>query len=286
MPSEHLRRSSKTAPPSVGLKRNRGLGRPSVTQTADDLAVELYTLVRLGLNDLGLNQAQQLRALARSRRLKTPPKVSGPLLRDWGLLGEILLVWSREPEYLDDTGMPRVLAIRGREGTFESLARRFLPNVKLEDLVAMACETAEVVIRPGGRIALLGSIMVSHVKSLDRALAFAVTQIDQLLQTTVHNFVANKTGRGAGRMQRIVKGVISRGEFEDFMHELRPQIYDLLVRVEASAENHRPKNARALRSATAVSVGVYVGQENDLQRAGVDASLVPQPTFKRRKRGA
>jgi len=282
MPSEHLRRSSKTAPPSVGLKRNRGLGRPSVTQTADDLAVELYTLVRLGLNDLGLNQAQQLRALARSRRLKTPPKVSGPLLRDWGLLGEILLVWSREPEYLDDTGMPRVLAIRGREGTFESLARRFLPNVKLEDLVAMACETAEVVIRPGGRIALLGSIMVSHVKSLDRALAFAVTQIDQLLQTTVHNFVANKTGRGAGRMQRIVKGVISRGEFEDFMHELRPQIYDLLVRVEASAENHRPKNARALRSATAVSVGIYVGQENDLQRAGVDASLVPQPAVKRR----
>jgi hypothetical protein len=274
------------APPSVGLKRTRGASRPSVTQTAEDLAVELYTLVRLGLDDLGLSQTEQLRALERSRHLKTPPKVSGPLLRDWGLLGGILLAWSREPEYLDDTGMPRVLTIRGPEGTFESLARRFLPAVSLENVIAMACETAEVVIRPGGRIALLGSIMVSHVKSLDRALAFAVTQIDQLLQTTVHNLVTNRAGRGAGRMQRIVKGVISRGEFEDFMRELRPQIYDLLLRVEASAENHRPKNARALRSATAVSVGIYVGQENDLQRAGVDASLVPQLTVKRRKGGA
>jgi len=225
-----------------------------------------------------------LRALDRSRGLKAPPRVSGPLLRDWGLLGEILLVWSREPEYLDDSGMPRVLAIRGPEGTFESLARRLLPDVKLEDVVAMACETAEVVIRPAGRIALLGSVMVSHVKSLERALAFAVTQIDQLLQTTVHNFVTNQTGRGAGRMQRIVKGVIAHGEFEDFMRELRPQIYDLLLRVEASAENHRPKNARALRSATAVSVGVYVGQENDLQRAGVDTSSDMRAKPKKRTR--
>lgn len=282
MPSGRVRRSSKAAT-SVRLKRTRGTKRPSGTRTAEDLAVELYTLVRLGLHDLGLSPTQQLRALKRSRGLKIPPKVSGPLLRDWGLLGGILLAWSREPEYLDDTGMPRVLAIRGAEGTFESLARRFLPDLKLEELVAMACETAEVVIRPGGRIALLGSIMVSHVKSLERALAFAVTQIDQLLQTTVHNFVTNRTGRGVGRMQRIVKGVIARSEFEDFMRELRPQIYDLLLRVEASAEKHRPKNARALRSATAVSVGVYVGQENDLQRAGVDTSLVPQP--KKRKQG-
>ena len=282
MPSGSVKRNSKTAS-SARLKRTRGAKSSSGMQTAEDLAVELYTLVRLGLDDLGLSPAQQLRALKRSRGLKTPPKVSGPLLRDWGLLGGILLEWSREPEYLDDAGMPRVLAIRGPEGTFESLARRFLPDAKLHDVVAMACETAEVVIRPGGRIALLGSIMVSHVKSLERALAFAVTQIDQLLQTTVHNFVTNRTGRGAGRMQRIVKGVIAPGEFEDFMRELRPQIYDLLLRVEVSAEKHRAKNARALRNATAVSVGIYVGQENDLQRAGVDTSLVPQ--LKKRKQG-
>lgn len=266
--------------------RLRPRSKRAARQVRQNLVLELYGLVRDALQGLGISASEQRRAQGQLPRVKTLPRVSGPLLRDWGLLGAILLEWSREPEYLDDAGMPRVLAIRGTEGTFESLARRFLPNMRLQDVVTMACETAEVVVRPGARIALLGSIMVSHVKSPERALAFAVTQIDQLLQTTVHNFVTNRAGRGAGRMQRIVKGVIARGEFDDFMSELRPQIYDLLMRVEAAAENHRPKNAKALRSATAVSVGVYVGQENDLQRAGVDASLVPQPAQKRKKGGA
>jgi hypothetical protein len=262
--------------------RSKGAAR----QVRQNLILELYGLVRDALQGLGISLLEQRGVQAQLLRVKTLPRVSGPLLRDWALLGAILLEWSREPEYLDDAGLPRVLAIRGPEGTFESLAQRFLPNMRLQDVVTMACETTEVAVRPGARIALLGSIMVSHVKSPERALAFAVTQIDQLLQTTVHNFVTNRTGRGAGRMQRIVKGVIARGEFDDFMSELRPQIYDLLMRVEAAAENHRPKNAKALRSATAVSVGVYVGQENDLQRAGVDASLVPQPAQKRKKVGA
>jgi hypothetical protein len=262
--------------------RSKGAAR----QVRQNLILELYGLVRDALQGLGISLLEQRGVQAQLLRVKTLPRVSGPLLRDWALLGAILLEWSREPEYLDDAGLPRVLAIRGPEGTFESLAQRFLPNMRLQDVVTMACETTEVAVRPGARIALLGSIMVSHVKSPERALAFAVTQIDQLLQTTVHNFVTNRTGRGAGRMQRIVKGVIARGEFDDFMSELRPQIYDLLMRVEAAAENHRPKNAKALRSATAVSVGVYVGQENDLQRAGVDASLVPQPAQKRKKGGA
>jgi len=277
------RSTSARRPVNVGSRlRPRSTGARQVRQ---NLILELYGLVRDALQGLGISASEQRRAQAQLPRVKTLPRVSGPLLRDWGLLGVILLEWSREPEYLDDAGKPRVLAIRGPEGTFESLARRFLPNTRLEDIVAMACETAEVVVRPGERIALLGSIMVSHVRSLERALAFAVTQIDQLLQTTVHNFVTNQTGRRAGRMQRIVKGVISRGEFDDFMRELRPQIYDLLMRVEAAAENHRPKNAKTLRSATAVSVGVYVGQENDLQRAGVDASLVPQSSAKRKQGG-
>jgi hypothetical protein len=240
-----------------------------------ELVLELYGRVRDALMGLGISVAEQKHAQERLSSLQTLPCVSGPLLRDWGLLGAILLEWSREPEYLDHAGKPRVLAIRGPKASFESLARQFLPHTPLEEVVEMACETAEVVIRPGARIALLGGVMVSHVKSPERALAFVVTQIDQLLQTTVHNFAKNQKGPGRGRMQRIVYGVIAPGRFDDFMQELRPQIYDLLMRVEAVAENHRPKSARGLQSAIAVSVGVNVGQEDNLERAGVDTSSVP-----------
>ena len=74
-------------------------------------------------------------------------------------------------------------------------------------------------------------------------------------------------------MERRVIGVISRANFKPFMGELRPQIYDLLLRVDSSIEHYQPKTARSLRAGSAVSVSVYVGQEDDLERAGADTSL-------------
>jgi hypothetical protein len=76
-------------------------------------------------------------------------------------------------------------------------------------------------------------------------------------------------------MERTVTGIISRSKFAPFMAELRPQIYDLLLRVDSSIERTQPRTARSRRAASAVSVSVCVGQEDDLERAGVDTSLVP-----------
>jgi hypothetical protein len=268
-----VRRRSKTVPP-IDSVRTRGTGKPSVTQTAEDLAVELYTLVRLALGELGVTGVQQLRALARSRRLKSPPSVSGRTVRAGLGVGSILLEWSRRAPYLDSDGKPRVLSIAGSGATFESLARRFLPHMPLKEVVALACEKSEVVIRPGNRIALLGSILVKLGDSREMYLAHAIRQIDQLLQTLLHNRRVVRNNPESGRMERVVIGVISRANFRPFMDELRPQIYDLLLGVDSSIERNQPKSARSMRDATAVSVSVYAGQEDDLERAGVDESFV------------
>jgi hypothetical protein len=265
-------RSSKR--PSVDPTRTRGAGRPSGTRIAEDLAVELYAMVRLALAELGVTQEQQLRALKRSRGLTTPPKVSGRTVRTGLGVWSILLEWSRGAPYLDSEGEPRVLSIAGPGATFESLARRFLPDIPLEEVVALACEKSEVVTRPGNRIALLGSILVKLGDSREMYLAHAIRQIDHLLQTLTHNWHVQRKRSANGRMERIVIGVISRANFKAFMDELRPQIYDLLLRVDSSMERNQPKTARGLRAATAVSVSVYAGQEDDLERAGVDTSLV------------
>jgi hypothetical protein len=260
--------------PPTDSASTRGTGKPSVTQTAEDLAVELYTLVRLALGELGVTRAQQLRALARSRRLKSPPSVSGRTVRAGLGVGSILLEWSRRARYLDSDGKPRVLSIAGSGATFESLARRFLPHMPLNEVVALACEKSEVVIRPGNRIALLGSILVKLGDSREMYLAHAIRQIDQLLQTLLHNRRVVRKNPESGRMERVVIGVISRANFRPFMDELRPQIYDLLLGVDSSIERNQPKSARSMRDATAVSVSVYAGQEDDLERAGVDTTFV------------
>lgn len=252
----------------------RTRGRPSVTQTAEDLAVEFYTLARLALAEMGVTHEQQRRAIERSRGLKIPPKVSGGIIRVQSGVGAILLEWSRRAAYLDSEGKPRILSIAGPGATFECLAQRFLPNISLEEAVALACETSEVIRRPGNRIALLGSILVKPGGSRQKYLAHAIRQVDQLLQTLIHNWQVQPKSTEKGRMERVVIGVISRANFKAFMRELRPQIYDLLLRVDSSIERNLPKTARGLRAATAVSVNVYVGQEDDLERAGVGTSLV------------
>jgi hypothetical protein len=269
-----VKRISHKALSSPKRVRSRGAGRPSVSQSEEELAVELYTSVRLALGELGVTRAQQRRALERSAHLRSAPKVSGRILRTRLGVGEILLEWSRKAPYLDSEGKPRVLAVTGPGATFESLARRFLPDVSLAEVVALACENSEVVTRPGNRIALLGSILVKLGGSREKYLAHAVRQIDQLLQSLLHNWRVQHKSTDRGRMERMVTGVISGANFEAFMSELRPQIYDLLLRVDSSIERNQPKTARGLRAASAVSVSVYVNQDDDLERAGVDTSLV------------
>lgn len=251
-----------------------------------DLALELYTLVRLALGEFGVTRGELRQALERSGRLKTPPNVSGRILRAQLGVGEILLEWSRKAPYLDTEGKPRVLSVAGPGATFESLARKYLPHMPLVEVVALACENSEVLTRPGNRIALVGSISVKPGDTREKYLAHAIRQIDQLLQTLLHNWRVKLNSTEKGRMERVVIGVISRANFKPFMDELRPQIYDLLLRVDSSIERNQPKTARSLRAASAVSVSVNVGLEDDLERAGVDTSLVsiPEKPAKPKKR--
>ena len=60
MESRRAKRKLKTA--RRPRRAGRGTGRAAVTQTAEDLAVEFYTLVRLALDELGVSPAQQRRA--------------------------------------------------------------------------------------------------------------------------------------------------------------------------------------------------------------------------------
>jgi hypothetical protein len=275
---------SKAPPRSRSVERSAKQRVESSRQMREDLAVELYSRLNLALGQFGVKPAEMSRAIKRSTGLKVAPNVSGQLLRDFTGLGAVLLEWSRAPVYLDMDGKPRVLPIEGPGPTFETLVRRFMPKKAFREVVVMACEAAEVVVRSGDRIALLGSIMVNHVKSPERSLAFATRQIDELLQTTLHNLVMHRKGHVPDRMQRTVSGIISRAEFDDFMRELRPQIYDLLLRADSSFERRQPDSSDSLRGATAVSIGLYVAQEDDLERAGVDLTLAASPNAKRQRK--
>jgi hypothetical protein len=256
----------------------------AVSSLGEALAGELYCIVNLALGKFGVTAAERERAIEGIWGLKKAPYVSGPVLRDLRGLGALLLEWSREPEYLGPDGKPRVLSIEGPGATFEGLAKRFLPNKPLSEVVAAACAAAEVTTRPGGKIALLGSILVNVANSMDNLLAHAIRQIDQLLETVLHNAIVRRKGQGTGQMERVVMGVIDGAQFPNFMSELRPQIYDLLQRVDSLVEQRQPKSVRALRRGTVVNVGICVSREEDWERAGIDASVFTKSNRRPKRR--
>ncbi len=247
-------------------------------EVREDLAVELFAILGTALTGLGVSGAAQDRALARARQLTTPPRVSGPLLRNIRGLSEMLRAWSQEAGYLDQSGRPRVLSIAGPGATFQGLAERFLPGVALPAVVESLCAHADVAIRPGNRIALVGGVLVNLADSPDHVLAHGIRQIDQLLATLLHNAAARQGGVGEGRTERMLLGVITGAGFDDLMRELKPQIAAFLERIEGAVEPRRPKTTQELHEATAVSVGVYVSRDDDWERAGIDAAAFVNPS--------
>jgi hypothetical protein len=250
----------------------------TAAQVSEDLAVELFVVLAAALTGLGVSGAAQDRALARARQLAMPPPVSGPLLRNMHGLSGMLRAWSQEAEYLDQAGRPKLLFITGPGATLQSLAERFLPGVALPAVVESLCARADVAIRSGDRIALLGGVLVNFADSPDHVLAHGVRQIDQLLATLLHNVAARQGGVGEGRTERMFLGVITRADFDDLMRELRPQIGAFLERIESAVEPRRPKASQSLQEATAVSVGVYVSREDDWERAGIAAAAFVNQT--------
>ena len=247
------------------------------------LAVEAYTSLRFALKRFGLSTMQQRSAQRQSWRLTTPPRTSGALLRDARGLSDLLHEWSREPRYRDAKGNPRRLPLLGPGPTFASLAQKFLPNMPLQEVIDMAVATAEVALRPGDKIALLGDALVNVAKNNSHLLAHAVRQMDQIFETSLHNARLTPNQQDTARMHRLVTGVIPKRAYVPFMREFRPQFAELLGRVDGSIKKRTPKTARALKSATAVSVAVYVSQEDDLERAGIDPVILVRRK-KRRKR--
>jgi len=244
-------------------------------ETLEDLATELYGVVHTALEKFGVSKKTRDRAISRSLKAPRVPRVSGLVLRDLNFLGELTLAWKTESPYTDEEGFPRVLDLHGTQASFESLARRFFPKKSLPFVVDLACKHADVTAMRSGRIALLGSSVVNTnvANSTPHALAQLVRQIDQLLLTSTYNYHVARSGKGTRRFERMCHAIISRTRFDGLMQELRPQMNDLLERVDSlfrqDAVENSSRNGRCV-----ANVGIYVSRCDEIERAGYHARRI------------
>jgi hypothetical protein len=229
------------------------------------LALELYGVVRAALTKYGLSAREQKQLFARTHRSSSVKRVSGPVLHQFRGLGDLISTWLEEMPYVDDAGKPKVLSIQGRGATFESLARQFLPEKPLADVVALACANANVGTLPGGRIALYGDTMVDVSKNREVAMAQTILHIKQIFETCLHNVQTARDGAVLGRLERIVSQAISEEDFEKFRQAVRPQLHDVCERVDRLLKSSAKGRRKGKKKMGSAGIGLYVYYDGELQ---------------------
>ncbi len=259
--------------------------RPALSGRAaiEGLAVELYGVVHQALKEYGLTPRKQKKFFARAHRRATARRLSVELLAQMRSLSDLLTAWYEEVPYVDLVGVPQALKIEGRGATFESLARRFLPGVPLQDVVELACRTADVGTLVGGRIALYGDAMENVSRNPDRVLAQNIVHIRQIFDTCLYNAHRDPDDDKPGRQERLVTHLLSATEFTRFQGEVRGQLHDLCERLDRLLKSAAERSVRQKQPRSHAGVGLYLYYNGSTPRGTGKRARATLPSSKGRK---
>jgi hypothetical protein len=232
-------------------------------QIQQDMAQELFMIVRRALSRYGVSAGLQKQALRRALRPGTVPNASGRVHRSMKEMGELLSFWRYDAGHVGPDGAPRTLPIRGPGISFESLVRRFLPGVPVSTALKLFLGRSEVTPRLGGRIALTGSSTV-RAKSRRESLAMAIRHVDYVLRAVQEGFGKRGDFDSGKGFDRILTAVIPKDMYEQAVRRLRPEIHDLLERTDATLL--RDSQGQESKDACALILGTYVVRTDDLGR--------------------
>jgi len=248
---------TKSAPHVPGPKISPELIEP--------MALEVFGALGLALRRFGLNPARQKAIFERSQKAPTVKPASALHLNQVRPLGDLMTAWLEEMPYLNESGKPRVLELKGRGATFESLAKRFLPGRPLDQVVELAGRLANVGTLPGGRIALYGDTLVNLSKTPLSVLAETVLHVKQIVDTCLYNAERSEEEDPIGRTERIVSHVMNPEQFKKFKNLIGPQIHDLCERVDRLLKSGAKGKTRKGRRGAAAGIGVYVYYDGSLE---------------------
>jgi len=238
------------------------LGPPTDRRLIVDLLKEMHHIVLDTAVELGVSATDRRRALALAGKDKKRPRPSLSTIQPTYRLAGILARWRFDKRYLRPDGSPRVLSIKGKGATFETLARPFVPTLPVEEVVKMICENAEVTRLKGDKIALIGSPVMISPKTPEITVASLIFRFRRLAETTVHNAAIPANVKGTGRFERLVTGVLTDKEFRVFSQSVRQQLQDLCDRVDAGMKQPGPRSKGRAKKGKSCGIGLYVFRDD------------------------
>jgi hypothetical protein len=259
-PANALNLKTKRRPQQARTTRSRD-ENSLIGMEADlsDLAEECFRIAIDTLFELGFSHRQSSAAMKRALHEGSKGKPSLEILDRYHRLSSMLNCWRRDKRYLTPTGTPKVIPIRGRGATFETLARRLAPAIPLDTLVECICQHGDATRPSKDRLALIGSNVLIYKRTPQLAMSLLNDNLRSLSSTTLSNMKIPQELKGTGNFQRIVKGWLTKKDFRKFAKEIRPQLQDLCNVVEAELDDGKGRTG----SKRSCGMSLYIFQNAD-----------------------
>jgi hypothetical protein len=237
-----------------------GQGAPVDRAFLLKLAIEMNHITQDVLSKLKLSPEDQQLAAVQARKIKKRAWPSARLMAATEGAGDVLSTWRRDKRYRGADGSPRVLPIRGKGATLQSLVRKCVPQMSLDEVLAYICSHGEAILYKGDRVALLGTAAVITQRTPEMTLAWILTQFRHVADTTLRNTsVPAHLVKGTGMFQRQVAGWLSEKDFRLYTKEVFPQLQEMCAQLEAGLSIDRRAKPRANRKEC--GVGLFVFQD-------------------------
>jgi hypothetical protein len=226
----------------------------------NELGGELCQLMADFLGEMGVARKERGKMMkGAALRTGKRPKPSAAVLHKFLALSDMLSLWRSGKRYTGVDGAPRVLPIYGKGASLETLARKYLPQTPLPEVIRIICMQGEVQQYKDDKVALVGSNLLIHEKNAEQALASFVSRVRALASNCVYNINQPLKSR-AGYFDRQVTGVLSENAFRKYSQEVRPQLQDLCDHVEAGLQ--LPSNADRGKKGKACGLALFLFRED------------------------
>lgn len=227
------------------------LDPPSNPELMQDLLHELTWVFLDIAKEFLTSRKEQGRILRRTLKSSRRPQQSRILMRNIQAVGDLLTTWRRDKRYTQSDGSPRVLPIYGSGATLESLARKFAPNMSINEVVKTICAQAEATVTRDNKVALMGAAVILHPKTMEVTLATLISRIRHIADTVIYNAAIPEGVRGMGRFERTVSGQLTEKQLKKYAQVVVPRLQDVCEYVEAGLKT------RAGRTRKSGGVGIY-----------------------------
>jgi hypothetical protein len=219
------------------------------------VALELAQVSVEAMGRSGLSTKEQEDAfLGAMRQKRSPGRTAKMLLERSHAIGDMLSYWQKNERYVDQHGEPRVLPVRGKGTTLETLARRFVPDMRVSEVVTAIVRHGEVQRLKGNKVALLGTIMLLTPKTPELTLAAVTLGVQRLAGTILHNNALPEGEKHRGHFQRYASGELTEREFREWLKRVPPELQKSAAGAESTLRLADSKRRKGKSS----GVGIFI----------------------------